>query len=133
MSLRKRFKKAEDSGVDMTPMLDIVFIMLIFFIVTATFLNERGLDFTSPQGTPGGTPTEPPIKVYVDAGNAVSVEGIRTDLANVPFAIETHIASKPKATVELTAHYASDLDPIVRIKDKMVGAGRKTVFKIVRD
>ena len=45
---RKIRKGADEAEVDMTPMLDIVFIMLIFFIVTATFVNERGLDVTRP-------------------------------------------------------------------------------------
>jgi len=40
---RRRNKTSDEAEVDMTPMLDIVFIMLIFFIVTATFLDERGL------------------------------------------------------------------------------------------
>jgi len=47
MSRRLNRLSHEDQGeVNMTPMLDIVFILLIFFIVTAVFLDERGLDFT---------------------------------------------------------------------------------------
>ena len=44
----RRNAQADEAEVDMTPMLDIVFIMLIFFIVTATFLDERGVDLTQP-------------------------------------------------------------------------------------
>ena len=43
MALGKRRKEEEESNIDMTPMLDVVFIMLIFFIVTASFVNESGL------------------------------------------------------------------------------------------
>ena len=43
---RLRFNRNCEADVDMTPMLDIVFILLIFFIVTAVFLDEEGLDFT---------------------------------------------------------------------------------------
>jgi biopolymer transport protein ExbD len=45
---RRRARQEEDTAIDMTPMLDIVFIMLIFFIVTATFVKESGIDVTRP-------------------------------------------------------------------------------------
>ena len=51
--MRKRHaRQEEESAIDMTPMLDIVFIMLIFFIVTATFVKESGLDVTRPMLKP---------------------------------------------------------------------------------
>ena len=43
---RRHAKPEDDTAIDMTPMLDIVFIMLIFFIVTATFVKESGIDVT---------------------------------------------------------------------------------------
>jgi biopolymer transport protein ExbD len=47
--MRRRYYKQEDeSTIDMTPMLDIVFIMLIFFIVTSSFIKESGVDVSSP-------------------------------------------------------------------------------------
>jgi len=42
--MRRRYRKPEDSGINITPMLDVVFIMLIFFIVTMSFVNESGID-----------------------------------------------------------------------------------------
>ena len=50
--MRSRFKRnsdEDDAGIDMTPMLDIVFIMLIFFIVTTSFVKESGIDVNKPQ------------------------------------------------------------------------------------
>ncbi|MFQ3263746.1 MAG: biopolymer transport protein ExbD, partial [Porticoccaceae bacterium] len=43
MALGKRRREQDENEIDMTPMLDVVFIMLIFFIVTASFVNESGL------------------------------------------------------------------------------------------
>ena len=132
MSLRRRLKRNDDSSVDVTPMLDIVFIMLIFFIVTATFLDETGLDFTIPdEGEDKGKEAHS-IQVYVDETNRVSVDGKPTEIGNVPYAVETLLAYKPGATVTLSAHYSADLSPVVRIKDKMLGDGRKTIFKVVK-
>ena len=132
MSLRRRLKTPDNSSVDVTPMLDIVFIMLIFFIVTATFLDETGLDFTIPdEGDNPGKPAHS-IQVYVDEGNRVSVDGKPTEIGNVAYAVESQLAYKPGATVTLSAHYSADFNPVVQIKDKMLGDGRKTVFKVVR-
>ena len=132
MAIRKRFKKHNDTGVDMTPMLDIVFIMLIFFIVTATFLDERGLDFT--QNSAEGPPCSdcgPSIQVFVDAGNNVSLDGTGIDISTVQYAVESRLANTPKANIILTAHYKADLDPVVQIKDNMESIGRKMTLKIV--
>ena len=46
--LRRRRKQQEDAGIDLTPMLDIVFIMLIFFIVTTSFIKETGIEVNRP-------------------------------------------------------------------------------------
>jgi len=134
MSLRKRLRTKDESTVDMTPMLEIVFIMLIFFIVTATFLDESGLDFTSPPQNPcDDCPPGQAINVYVDAQNNVTVEQIATELTNAPYAIERELADKPAAQIILTAHYLADLDPVVSIKDRMQAAGKKTIFKVVQE
>lgn len=134
MSFRKRQRKIDDSGPDMTPMLDIVFIMLIFFIVTATFLDETGLDFTTPSGAAcEDCPTPPNIFVYVDDQNQASVDQRPTELANVASLVEARLADKPNANIILTSHFKASLDPIVQIKDQMETTGRRTVIKIVRD
>lgn len=88
--MRKRLHGASGVGnVDMTPMLDIVFILLIFFIVTATFLQEEGLQMMPPSRaeTP---PIEPPrsILVQIDGGDAVYVNGRLTDQDRVTAAIQ---------------------------------------------
>ena len=131
MSLHKirRRRIADDADVNMTPMLDIVFIMLIFFIVTATFLDEFGLDFQSPPDGPIGKPT-PSIAVYVNAKNTVSVNGVATELTAVPLQVERLIAENPKASISLRAASEAALDPVIYIKDQMSLAGRNTVITI---
>jgi biopolymer transport protein ExbD len=74
--MRKRFRKgAESADVNMTPMLDIVFILLIFFIVTATFLQEQGIQMVQPP-PPEDQPESPPsptILIQVDQRNLIFV------------------------------------------------------------
>ncbi|MFT7279247.1 MAG: biopolymer transport protein ExbD, partial [Pseudoalteromonas distincta] len=49
MARKQRFREEEEAAVDMTPMLDIVFIMLIFFIVTTSFVKEAGIEVNKPK------------------------------------------------------------------------------------
>ena len=51
MALGRKRKEVDESQIDLTPMLDVVFIMLIFFIVTASFVNEVGLSVDRPPTT----------------------------------------------------------------------------------
>ncbi len=133
--MRKARRKLgdDDSGVDMTPMLDIVFIMLIFFIVTATFLNETGLDFTRPAdggGQSSGDP-KPVIPVYVDEQSLCSVEGFPRECTEVDIAVEGHLANKPGATVLIRVHYAADHYVQVMLKDRFTKRNLKTKFEVV--
>ena len=129
----RRNRRSDTADVDMTPMLDIVFIMLIFFIVTATFLDEGGLDFT--QAPPAPTTPTPPtlaISIYVDAKNAISVDSEAAELSSVASKVERLMADKPNAVISLRADARAALEPVVYIKDQMILAGRETVMKIDR-
>ncbi len=73
----------------MTPMLDIVFILLIFFIVTATFLQEQGVQMIAPPSDEDQNPTDTPsILVQIDERNTVFVNGEITDLTRVAARIQ---------------------------------------------
>lgn len=128
----RKTRRSDDADVDMTPMLDIVFIMLIFFIVTATFLDETALDFTQP--FPAETPITslPAISVYVDAKNIVTVDNEVAELSSVASRVERLMADKPNAVISLRADAQASLDPVVYIKNQMALAGRETVMKIDR-
>ena len=130
-STLRRNRIGNEADVDMTPMLDIVFIMLIFFIVTATFLDERGLNFIQPPDVPPMTEKiTPSISVYVDKNNRVSLESEITQLAAVGSRVERLLAEKPDANIILTADSEASLNTVSTIKDKMNEMGRTMVIKI---
>ena len=132
MRTRKN-RRSDEADVDMTPMLDIVFIMLIFFIVTAVFLDEQGLDFAQAPPEPlTPTPPAPAISIYVDSKNAVSIDNEASELSSVASRVERLMADKPNAVISLRADAQASLDPVVYIKDQMILAGRETVMKIDR-
>jgi len=110
-------------------MLDIVFILLIFFIVTAVFLDERGVDFTQAQGeSPIGQPTDV-VRIVVDGEDVVSVEGRVVPLALVESEVQRHLVERPGAAIDLRADKTAKLNNIVIIKDDMKQAGRTVRFE----
>jgi len=75
--VRRRHHIEDDAEINITPMLDIVFIMLIFFIVTTSFVREQGLEVSRPSNTP---PKEikqnrGPIVVRIDSASLISIKG----------------------------------------------------------
>lgn len=129
MSRRRTRSLTDDSaGVDMTPMLDIVFILLIFFIVTATFLDERGLDFTKAQGDGPDKPTAA-VSIVINSDNQVAVEGRVVPISMVEAEVQVHLVNKPNAPIALRADETARLADVVTIKDGMERVGRTVSFE----
>lgn len=135
MRRSRRNQGGDDADVDMTPMLDIVFIMLIFFIVTATFLDETGIDLTQPPPPPD-TPNPPvenaAITVYVDNRDNCSVDGDRTGCDRVLLAVEKILADKPQAAVILRMDEQATHKILVELKDGLDAASLATKIEVVR-
>jgi len=124
--MRRRTKHTDDQAeVNMTPMLDIVFILLIFFIVTATFLSEEGIDMRPPADTPPETnePAAPPILVQVDGDNNIFVNQVRTDVDRVLSAVNRFRSEEPGSAVLVDVEDEADHGIIVQIWDEMGANG----------
>ncbi|MEM7078400.1 MAG: biopolymer transporter ExbD [Pseudomonadota bacterium] len=111
------------SGVNLTPMLDVVFIMLIFFIVTATFVVEHGLDANPPEPAEADRADQRNIVVRIDARNQVLLAGryIEQRLLR-PQLVRLH-AETPEAGVVIDAHAFSTNEALVRVMDQARLAG----------
>ena len=136
MRRSRRNQGGDDADVDMTPMLDIVFIMLIFFIVTATFLDEKAIDLTQPPPPPDDLNSPPPensaITVYVDQRNSCSVDGEITGCDRVLLRVESLLADKPNAAIILRMDEKAQHKVLVELKDGIDSAGLNTKIEIVR-
>ena len=131
----RRNKLGDDSAeVDMTPMLDIVFIMLIFFIVTANFLSYSGFDITRPPPSPDTPPPDnapQAITVFIDGNSRCAVDGDRTDCSRAVLGVEALLANKPGASIILKVHEQSKTDFMVRIKDELDQKGYESKIEVV--
>ena len=131
MRFRRR-KQDDDVQVDMTPMLDIVFIMLIFFIVSAVFLDETGVDITEPPTGETNDIRLPSILVQIDEKDDTYVDGSRVQLASIPARIEALRAHEPSAVVLVRANSAASVDSVVFLKDQLDAAAVPVSIKVDR-
>ena len=133
--LRRRKQDAEDSDVNVTPLLDIVFIMLIFFIVTATFLDEIGIGITSPTPDPPEDQRRPPptMILTVRSDGLVMIDDVRmVDPRSVTPAVEAFRAERPEGVVLLNAAPDAPIESTVLVLDQTRSAGVDPALAIQR-
>ena len=131
--MRRRTHQGEAADVNVTPLLDIVFIMLIFFIVTATFLREKGIDANTPEQTPPDDLSVPPpsLLLSVQADGMVMVNNVRiVDALTTKSVAEEFCAREPNGVVLVSAAPNSKSGVAVTVVDRSAsacGAGRVTL------
>jgi len=124
MAFRYSRASDEDEGsVDMTPMLDIVFIMLIFFIVTASFVKESGMDVNRPPAATAELKERGNILVAITAGDDIWVDKRQVDPRALRANIERLHAENPQGTVVIQADEASTNGLLVKVMDAARLAG----------
>lgn len=122
-------KPVEETEVDLTPMLDVVFILLIFFIVTSTFIQEEALKLEPPPPANDSEQSEPQptILVRIDGDNLVFVDRKLVDVGSVRANIERLRAETPGMPVIVQAHPEAKNGLILRIRDQAQSAQVETV------
>lgn len=114
---------AEAAEVTMTPMLDVVFILLIFFIVTSTFAQEKAIKLEPPGPTDGAAIPGRSMLITISADSLVRVNGRATDIGAVRAAIERVKAEDPEILVSIYAHPKSKTGVISLVRDAAYNAG----------
>mgnify|MGYP001797994407 CR=1 FL=1 len=132
---RRIHSNEEEAEINITPMLDVVFILLIFFIVTTSFVKELGVDLSRP-------PNEPPkdveasevIAIKIDRTGTITIKNRETDIRAVRANIESALAIKPDASVVVAADREADAGILVRVVDqaRVAGAQRVSLAALAR-
>ncbi len=113
-----------NEGVDLTPMLDVVFILLIFFIVTATFVKELGLDVGSSDQNQNVVDSErKSIVIQITNRDRITIRGRDIDYRAVRANIERLHAEDPEAPVMVQPHPDSTTEVMVHVMDASRQAG----------
>ena len=120
---RARSRGEDESSLDITPMIDIVFIMLIFFIVTATFVKEAGIDVNRPDAATAVKQEKANILIAIDADNRVWIDRRQIDIRAVRPNIERLHAENPQGSVVIQADKASTTETLIKVMDASRSAG----------
>ncbi|MDA0788437.1 MAG: biopolymer transporter ExbD [Proteobacteria bacterium] len=124
--MRRLARTSEDESgeIDLTPMLDVVFIMLIFFIVTATFVKEIGLDVNSPDKNQNiKDADQKSIVVRITNRDRIMIRGRDVDFRAVRANIERLHAENPDAPVVVQPHPESTTEVMIHVMDSARQAG----------
>ena len=124
---RRRSKDSDDVGVDLTPMLDVVFIMLIFFIVTTSFVKESGLDVSRPEAATAERKERGNILVAISQNDQVWIDRRQVDVRAIRANIERLHAENPQGSVVIQADENSRTGLLVQVMDAARLAGVENV------
>ena len=124
--MRRLVKEKEEEGadIDLTPMLDVVFIMLIFFIVVASFIKEAGIEVNRPDAN-----NEPPdsdstsILVRIESDDQIWMENRRVDARAVRANIQRLLAADPESAVSIKVDKGARANTVVDVADAAREAG----------
>ena len=121
--IRRRRKKREESTLDLTPMLDIVFIMLIFFIVTTSFIKESGIEVNRRNAENAERDQKGNIIVASSENNEIFIDRRKVDLRAIRPNIIRLKAENPEGSVIIQADKASQTGLLVEAMDQIRLAG----------
>jgi biopolymer transport protein ExbD len=116
-------QEEENEEINMTPMLDVVFIMLIFFIVTASFVRESGIDVNRPEASTAVNKDRANILIAINDKGHVWINKRRVDIRSVTANIEGLKAEFPQATVVIQADKKATTDTLIKVMDASRAAG----------
>ena len=117
----------EESQVDLTPMLDVVFIMLIFFIVTSTFVKESGVDVTRPNAETAVPTDASSIQIGITSNNQIYFDKRLVDKRAVRANIEKGLVESPGAAVIIIADALSNTETLIEVMDQSRLAGAENI------
>ena len=124
--MRRIAKHQEEGGaeIDLTPMLDVVFIMLIFFIVVASFIKEAGIEVNRPDDNQQSDPNDSvSILVEIAADNQIWMENRRVDVRAVRANIQRMLAEDPEAPLTIKVEKGAEAGVVVDVADAAREAG----------
>lgn len=119
MTKKKLFVANNDAEVDMTPMLDIVFILLIFFIVTTSFVKELGIEVLKPESKTTETINKPNMVINISEKGLIRFNNRLVDIERVPSRISQFLAKNDATTVLLIPEADVTYDLVVAVMDKI--------------
>lgn len=126
--MRRRKKQEEDAKIDITPMLDVVFIMLIFFIVTASFVKESGTKVEKPNAVNAIKKPTATVMLAIDEKNQVWLDRRVIDIRAIKATMSRLRAENPNGEVIVQADVDSNAETVLKVVDELKEVGIPVPF-----
>ena len=123
---RKKAHTDSEIDINLTPMLDVVFILLIFFIVTASFVNETGINITPARAT-SATPQQATLQIGIDRHGDITVDNRTIDIRTLQNMLNSIYLQNPQSSVIIVADKASNNASLVKVLDSISRAGIENI------
>ncbi|MFQ5535088.1 MAG: ExbD/TolR family protein [Sphingomonadales bacterium] len=124
---RRGTQDGDDAKMDLTPMLDVVFIMLIFFIVTASFIKEAGVQVLKPDALTGERKPMANILIAITPKGQIWIQRKRVDIRAVRANIERLHAENPQGSIVIQADNESETGLVIQVMEAARLAGVQNV------
>ncbi len=113
--------------INMAPLLDMVFILLIFFLVTTSFVKEAGVDVKRPVAESAETKAAANMIIGIDKNGNVYMQGKRVDVRSVQPRMKQYVMETPKGSVVIAADKQSTTNTLIQVLDGCRLAGVKNI------
>ena len=128
INVRRTVRGGSDKvDVNLSPLIDMVFLLLIFFVVTTSFVKETGIDVQRSTAATAEVQASGSILIAVSAGGEVWMEGKKVDVRSVRGLVERALAEDPEAGVVVVADKDSETGEVVKVMDQCRLAGADNV------
>ena len=126
MMVHRKKRPRYEMQAPLTPLIDIVFMLLIYFLLTTNFITESGIDINLPESQASATQTEEEITVHLDGDGGIYLGDRPVPFNDLFDRLRARIRSRPDALVVIKADRSIDLESAVNVMDiaKTAGAGR---------
>jgi biopolymer transport protein ExbD len=120
---RRHAENPEEAEINITPMMDIVFIMLIFFIVTTSFVRETGIDPARPEAVTAAEQERGNILIGVSASDQIWMNQQQVEMAAVRQLVEQARSEVPESTVIIIADERASTGIVIDLMDQVRRGG----------
>lgn len=125
--MRRVKRETEEAQLDLTPMLDVVFIMLIFFIVTTSFVKETGVDINRPSASTAEKKSKGNILIAIRPNGEIWIDKRQIDIRAVRANIQRMKAKFPQSSVIIKSDSEAKTGVLVKVMDQIRLAGVQNI------
>lgn len=125
--MRRSFQQNEETQVDISPLIDMVFILLIFFMVSTTFVKDMKLDLERPGASSAGPASSKSIRVYIDNQSRVYIDGQPTRVWVLQSKVRELLKSGGSSSVLVVTDKGVPAERLIEVVDNCRLAGAKDV------